>query len=71
MDFESSDVSYMNSMLILILSNFLQVPIIISGLLAIKLPETYNENLPQTIKGAIDMEKRQQEARVNEGFEME
>ena len=50
---------------------FLQVPIIISGLLAIKLPETYNENLPQTIKGAIDMEKRQQEARVNEGFEME
>jgi len=47
------------------------VPIIISGLLAIKLPETYNENLPQTIKGAIDMEKRQQEARVNEGFEME
>ena len=42
-----------------------------SGLLAIKLPETYNENLPQTIKGAIDMEKRQQEARVNEGFEME
>ena len=71
MDFESSDVSYMNSMLILILSNFLQVPIIISGLLAIKLPETYNENLPQTIKGAIDMEKRQQEARTNEGFEME
>ena len=66
MDFESSGVY-----LIYYICKSLQVPIIISGLLAIKLPETYNENLPQTIKGAIDMEKRQQEARVNEGFEME
>ena len=65
MDFESSGVY------LIYMCKFLQVPIIISGLLAIKLPETYNENLPQTIKGAIDMEKRQQEARVNEGFEME
>ena len=65
MDFESSGVY------LIYICNSLQVPIIISGLLAIKLPETYNENLPQTIKGAIDMEKRQQEARVNEGFEME
>ena len=65
MDFESSGVY------LIYICKFLQVPIIISGLLAIKLPETYNENLPQTIKGAIDMEKRQQEARVNEGFEME
>ena len=35
------------------------VPIILSGLLASKLPETYNEDLPQTMKGAIELEEKQ------------
>ena len=35
-------------------------PIILSGILVTKLPETYNEDLPQTIKGAIELEEKQQ-----------
>ena len=35
------------------------IPIILSGMLASRLPETYNEDLPQTIKGASALEKRQ------------
>ena len=34
------------------------VPIIMSGLLASRLPETYKEDLPQTMKSAIELEKK-------------
>ena len=34
------------------------IPIILSGLLASRLPETYKEDLPQTMKGAIELEKK-------------
>ena len=35
------------------------VPIILSGMLASRLPETYNEDLPQTIRGASALEEKQ------------
>ena len=44
------------------------VPVICSGLLAMKLPETYNQDLPQTIKGAIDLERK---GETNAAYEME
>ena len=44
------------------------VPLICSGLLAMKLPETYNQDLPQTIKGAIDLERK---GESNAAYEME
>ena len=41
------------------------VPIVISGTLAVKLPETFNEDLPQTMKGAIELEEKQQQQQQN------
>ena len=34
------------------------VPIILSGLLALRLPETYKEDLPQTVKKAIELDEK-------------
>lgn len=34
------------------------VPIIFSGIMSPRLPETYNENLPQTIRGASVIEEK-------------
>ena len=38
------------------------VPILMSGLLVLKLPETFNRALPQTLKGAKEMEMENVEA---------
>ena len=38
------------------------VPILMSGLLVLKLPETFNRALPQTLKGAKEMEMEKVEA---------
>ena len=41
------------------------VPIIVSGMLASRLPETYDEDLPQTIRGASALEEKQNNSNNN------